>query len=119
MAPSKKHSVSSVRQTVSRSRSRSKRPHAQSPTSEGPRSSPEGEITPKASRKRARAARHVVVEDKGREGEEEDGEGMVQQDEVFPNERRESSSPVRPASRSSSVGDAHEEFHVRRKRARH
>ena len=111
----KKRSASSVRQTASRSRSRSKRPRARSSGSEGPRSSPEGEVTPKASRKRARAPRHEEAS-KGGEGEKE--EGVIQGEETFPSERRASSSPARPASRGSSAG-APEEFRVRRKRARH
>jgi cohesin complex subunit SA-1/2 len=126
MSPSnnKKRSSSWVRQTVSRSRSRSKRLRARSAdASEGPpRSSPEGEITPKASRKRARAAARHEAEDeatKGREGEGEEGQGTIRQEETFPSERRASPSPARSvASRGSSAG-ASGEFHVRRKRARH
>lgn len=84
--------------------------------------SPEGEVTPKASRKRARAARHAKeggVRKEALEGVE--GEGVTQQGvENLLNEERTASSlsPARPASRASSAG-APEEFQVRRKRARH
>jgi cohesin complex subunit SA-1/2 len=138
-AADKKRSASSARarrsqsQSQSRSVSRSKQPRRRSSAaaSEGARSarsSPEGEITPKASRKRARAAaRHekkegsVVLAEGGVDEEEGGGVGLVTPgvEHVLNEERTaSSSSPARPASRESSAG-APEEFQVRRKRARH
>jgi len=96
-----------------------------------------GEITPKASRKRTRVARHDEEDQQGRDGDEdtdvdveEGGEreaGVTEgkgDDENVPNEdrrRRASSSrsPGRPPSRASSAGAPEEDFRVRRKRARH
>ena len=121
-AAGKKRSVSArARQSKSRSVSRSKRPRARSSASEGARSgrsSPEGEVTPKASRKRARAARHEKEGGVSAEGAED--EGVTQGVEDILNEERTASSlsPARPASRASSSGAPEDKFEVRRKRVR-
>jgi hypothetical protein len=109
-----------------RSASRGERTSARSSASVSSRSagsSPEGEVTPKASRKRARVARHEEEEGIGGvEGGE--GEGVTEGDDNVPNaeEQAASSSPARPPSRASSRASsagAPEDFRVRRKRARH
>ena len=121
-AAGKKRSVSArSHQSKSRSVSRSKPPRSRSRASESARSarsSPEGEVTPKASRKRVRAARHEKEGGVRVDGAED--EGVTQGVENILNEERTASSlsPARPASRASSAG-APEEFQVRRKRARH
>ncbi|KAI9513450.1 hypothetical protein F5148DRAFT_1273088 [Russula earlei] len=119
-----KRAVSSARPSPARSASRTKRARARSSASESPRSgrsSPEGEVTPKASRKRARAARHEEAEAEAEvAGYAVDGEGVVTrgEDDVPNEERTASSSPARPASRASSAG-VPDDFRVRRKRVRH
>ena len=98
-----------------------------------------GQVTPKASRKRTRVARHEEEggKEEGRDGDEgNDGdveggereEGMSAGagggggEKVLNEDRRRASSsprsPGRPPSRASSAG-APEDFRVRRKRARH
>ena len=120
-AGKKRFASARARQSQSRSVSRSKRPRARSSASEGARSgrsSPEGEVTPKASRKRARAARHEKEGGVGAEGAEDEGvtQGV---DDILNEERTASSlSPARPASRASSAGAPEEMFQVRRKRVR-
>ncbi|KAH9974267.1 hypothetical protein BGW80DRAFT_1436857 [Lactifluus volemus] len=101
----------SNKRSVRRPGSRSKRPRARSadPEEVRPGSSPEGEITPKASRKRARAAARHEQEKKPpkvEKGRERRG-GRTRHDptrRTFPSERRASPSPARSAaSRGSSA----------------
>jgi len=123
----RRSTASSPRLSQPRSASRGDRASARSSASVSSRyarSSPEGEVTPKASRKRARVARHEEEEEGGGGVEGGEGEGVTEGDEKVPNaeERAASSSPARPPSRTSSRASsagAPEDFRVRRKRARH
>jgi hypothetical protein len=119
----KRRSTASPHLSQPRSASRSKRVSARSTasvSSRSARSSPEGEVTPKASRKRGRVAGHVEQEGRNVEGVE--GEGVIESDDNIPNaERTASSSPARSPSRASSRASSAgaQDFRVRRKRARH
>lgn len=122
----KRRSTASPHLSQPRSASRGVRATARSTasvSSRSARSSPEGEVTPKASRKRARVARHEEEEGGGMEHEGGEGDGVTEGDETVPNaEQAASSSPARPPSRASSRASsagAPEDFRVRRKRARH
>jgi len=132
MATASRSSRRSKRASTVSARSSSVMSSLSSRSARSTRSPDRGEVTPKASRKRTRVARHNEEETEVRDGDEgnDDGvEGGEREEGVteggdgqnVPNEDRRASSSRSPgwrSSRASSAG-APEDFQVRRKRARH